>query len=64
MRKVVDYILVWGSYIERIDRKLSVSVKEAIDIGFEPYGFPYTDSDGTYHFQAMVKYEEQKDIRL
>ncbi len=54
--KIVDYLTVSGSNSKA--KHLRNNVCSYLDQGWQPYGYPYLDRNGTEK-QAMVKYEEE-----
>lgn len=58
-RKIVDYILVaTDDLVEFVD-----DVQENIANGYQPWGSIFVDVNYQYS-QAMVKYEEEKDVGI
>ena len=52
--KIVEYMIL----IEQRNSPLSLQVTTMLVDGYQPYGYPYLDRNGTEK-QAMVKYEEE-----
>lgn len=59
MRKIVDYIIVEHQYYG----DMNVGVGGFLNDGYELYGNPFATETTGQMFQAVVKYEDQPDIR-
>lgn len=57
-QKIISYRTVLGNQ----PAKLDTDVEKRLQEGWELYGYPYTDGD--FHYQAMVKREEPKKVRV
>ena len=52
MRKIIKYRLFHATTVDAVGKR----VEAFIDIGWQPFGSPYTDNN--CHCQAVVKYED------
>jgi hypothetical protein len=55
-RKIIDYQIVW----EKDNIRLSNSIRELLQIGWELFGYPMMDHIGNGYSQAIVKYQEDE----